>query len=100
MAVTSKITDHLLAAGSRGLHVNELSKLTNIIPNKLGRVLRLLAHKGCFKEGLLYPDRDCLIRVLTPSPPIRVVEPDVWANNRLSMELLSKQPTSALVGLL
>ncbi|KAK7685852.1 hypothetical protein QCA50_011199 [Cerrena zonata] len=77
VAVTSKLADHLLPAGPQGLQVNKLSKLTGIIPNKLSRVLRLLAHKGCFKE----------------------VEPDVWANNRLSMELLSQQPTSALVGL-
>ncbi|CAL1713898.1 unnamed protein product [Somion occarium] len=77
VAVTTKVADHLLPSGAQGLHVKDLSKLTGIVPNKLSRVLRLLATKGCFKE----------------------VEPDVWANNRLSVTLLKDEPTSALVGL-
>jgi len=34
-----------------GLHVNEIAKKTNIEQGKLGRMLRLLATRHCFREG-------------------------------------------------
>ncbi|KAJ7209445.1 S-adenosyl-L-methionine-dependent methyltransferase [Mycena haematopus] len=75
VATDSKIADHLLDKPD-GLHVDELSQATGIDPGKLGRVLRLLATKHCFTE----------------------VKPDVFANNRLSIKLLSTDPVSGLVG--
>jgi hypothetical protein len=51
VATDSKIADHLLDK-PEGLHVDELGRKTGIDPGKLGRVLRLLATKHCFTEGI------------------------------------------------
>ncbi|KAF8885244.1 hypothetical protein CPB84DRAFT_1816858 [Gymnopilus junonius] len=59
-----------------GMPLIELAKQTGIDSGKLGRILRMLAMKHCFKE----------------------VKPDVFANNRLSMQLVSTNPVSVLVG--
>ncbi|KAJ6628892.1 S-adenosyl-L-methionine-dependent methyltransferase [Mycena sp. CBHHK59/15] len=75
VATDAKIADHLLNK-PEGAHVDELSRKTGIDAGKLGRVLRLLATKHCFSE----------------------VAPNVFANNRLSMKLLSTDPVSSLVG--
>ncbi|TCD61790.1 hypothetical protein EIP91_007944 [Steccherinum ochraceum] len=58
--VTDALKDH-----PQGLHISELAKATGLNAGKLGRVLRLLGSKHCFKE----------------------VRRDVWANNRLSILL-------------
>ncbi|KAJ7284895.1 S-adenosyl-L-methionine-dependent methyltransferase [Mycena rebaudengoi] len=75
VATDAKIADHLLDK-PQGVHVDELSGKTGIDAGKLGRVLRLLATKHCFTE----------------------VKPNVFANNRLSMKLVSTDPVSSLVG--
>ncbi|KAJ6505928.1 S-adenosyl-L-methionine-dependent methyltransferase [Mycena vulgaris] len=75
VATDSRIADHLLDK-PEGLHVDELGLKTGIDPGKLGRVLRLLATGHCFTE----------------------VKPDVFANNRLSMKLISTDPVSGVVG--
>ncbi|KAK0184330.1 S-adenosyl-L-methionine-dependent methyltransferase [Armillaria mellea] len=66
VVIDFKIADYLLAK-PEGLHVSELGALSGAEPQKLGRVLRLLASKHCFRE----------------------VDRDVFTNNRLSMALVS-----------
>jgi hypothetical protein len=51
VATDAKIADHLLDK-PEGLHVEDLAHKTGIDAGKLGRVLRLLATKHCFTEGL------------------------------------------------
>ncbi|KAK0451894.1 S-adenosyl-L-methionine-dependent methyltransferase [Armillaria borealis] len=72
VVVSFKIADHLLDK-PEGLHISDLGALSGADPGKLGRILRLLASKHCFRE----------------------VDRDVFANNRLSMMLLSTNPLSA-----
>ncbi|KAF8058197.1 S-adenosyl-L-methionine-dependent methyltransferase [Lyophyllum atratum] len=57
-----------------GMHISEIGKISGANQRKLGRVLRLLASKHCFRE----------------------ISPDVFANNRLSLQLLSSNPFSSL----
>ncbi|KAF7430170.1 hypothetical protein PC9H_005870 [Pleurotus ostreatus] len=74
VALGAKVTEHLLDK-PKGLHVDELGRLTDQDPGKLGRVLRTLATNHVYTE----------------------VTPNVFANNRLSMKLLSTDPVSSLV---
>ncbi|KAJ7487263.1 S-adenosyl-L-methionine-dependent methyltransferase [Mycena galericulata] len=74
VAADAKIAD-LLLDKPEGLHVDQLAYKTGINRSKLARVLRFLATKHCFTE----------------------VKPDVFANNRLSMKLLSREPLSNFV---
>ncbi|KAJ7634565.1 S-adenosyl-L-methionine-dependent methyltransferase [Roridomyces roridus] len=73
VAVEAKIAD-LLLDKPEGLPVDQLSAKTGIDAKKLARVLRYLATKHVFTE----------------------VKPNVFANNRLSMRLLSTDPLSDL----
>ncbi|KAF5373523.1 hypothetical protein D9757_010489 [Collybiopsis confluens] len=73
----AKIADHLLDK-PEGIAATELATRSGLPAHKLTRILRLLATKHCFKE----------------------VKPGVFANNRLSMKLLSSDPVSSIVGLL
>ncbi|KXN81357.1 Multifunctional cyclase-dehydratase-3-O-methyl transferase TcmN [Leucoagaricus sp. SymC.cos] len=57
-----------------GAHVDDLAKDVNMDAGKLGRVLRLLATRNCFVE----------------------VDTNVFANNRLSLQLHSGNPVSDL----
>ncbi|RDB28143.1 3-O-methyltransferase 2 [Hypsizygus marmoreus] len=75
VVVNGKIAD-LLLDRPEGVHVDELAKQAKLDSGKLGRILRLLATKHCFTE----------------------VKPNVFANNRLSMKLVSTDPVSSLVG--
>ena len=54
VVVNAKVADHLVGKPD-GLHIDELGKLTQIDPKKLGRLLRMLATKHCFQEGELLP---------------------------------------------
>ncbi|KAF8992613.1 S-adenosyl-L-methionine-dependent methyltransferase [Cyathus striatus] len=71
----AKIAD-ILVDKPEGLHVNEIAKKTGLPAGKLGRIMRVLATKHCFNE----------------------VKPDNFANNRLSLQLISSNPVSGLVG--
>ncbi|KAH7874886.1 S-adenosyl-L-methionine-dependent methyltransferase [Lentinula edodes] len=73
--VTEARMADLLLDQPAGLPASKLADIAGIHAGKLTRILRLLATKHCFKE----------------------VQPGVFANNRLSMKLLSADPTSALV---
>ncbi|KAF9458941.1 S-adenosyl-L-methionine-dependent methyltransferase [Collybia nuda] len=73
VVLTSNIPD-ILQETPCGMSILDLGKKTGIDPAKLGRILRYLATKHIFRE----------------------VTPDVFANNRLSMELLSSNPLSSL----
>ncbi|KDR68931.1 hypothetical protein GALMADRAFT_77975 [Galerina marginata CBS 339.88] len=61
-----------------GLHVKALSEKVRVHPMKLASILRVLAAKHCFRE----------------------VSPDVFTNNRISLNLVSDRPMSALVELI
>ncbi|KAI0081920.1 S-adenosyl-L-methionine-dependent methyltransferase [Panus rudis PR-1116 ss-1] len=74
IAVEAKVADQLVGH-PEGLHVSKLAAATGLCPRKLCCVLRILATKHCFRE----------------------VSPDVFANNRLSMLLISSTPTAAHV---
>ncbi|KAG2074760.1 S-adenosyl-L-methionine-dependent methyltransferase [Suillus decipiens] len=73
VAMRENISDILLNY-PKGLHINELSKKISIEPKKLSRTMRLLATRGCYNE----------------------VDMDVFANNRLSLILLSRNPVRNL----
>ncbi|KAF9552959.1 S-adenosyl-L-methionine-dependent methyltransferase [Agrocybe pediades] len=77
VAVKQRFADELLGLPS-GLHINELSERVHVHPMKLGSVLRVLAARHCFRE----------------------VSPNVFANNRLSISLVSDKSLSAMVDLL
>ncbi|KAH9949707.1 S-adenosyl-L-methionine-dependent methyltransferase [Amylocystis lapponica] len=72
MRVADALLDH-----PKGLHVSELAKVVNVEQGKLAHILRLLGTKHCFRE----------------------VDTDVFANNRLSLVLLSSSSVSDLVSL-
>ncbi|KAK0214410.1 S-adenosyl-L-methionine-dependent methyltransferase [Armillaria fumosa] len=73
VVVNFNIADHLLDK-PEGLHISDLGALSGAEPRKLGRIMRLLASKHCFRE----------------------VDRDIFANNRLSMMLLSTNGLSSL----
>ncbi|KAJ6597724.1 O-methyltransferase-domain-containing protein [Mycena vulgaris] len=73
VVIQARIAD-ALGPYPQGVHVNKLSNAVNIEKGKLARILRLLATRNCFVE----------------------VERDVFANNRLSLILLSSNPVADL----
>ncbi|KAF5383328.1 hypothetical protein D9757_008383 [Collybiopsis confluens] len=75
VATEARIAD-LLLDKPEGLPSSELAGHTGLEETKLTRVLRLLATRHCFKE----------------------VKPNVFANNRLSIQLLSTGAMSSIVG--
>nr|P0CT90.1 RecName: Full=3-O-methyltransferase 2; Short=Mtrase 2 [Phanerochaete chrysosporium RP-78] len=75
VAANAKISD-FLADKPDGLHTEELAKLSGVDAGKLGQVLRFLATKHVYRE----------------------VRPNVYANNRLSVKLMSSDPVSCNVG--
>jgi len=92
LAVRENITD-VLSNYPKGLHVNELSKIINIEPKKLVRVMRLLATRGCYNEGQFH-------HLPSPIPSQNLpVDVDVFANNRLSMILHSENNVRHMVNL-
>ncbi|TCD65877.1 hypothetical protein EIP91_002036 [Steccherinum ochraceum] len=74
VALESNIAD-ILKDHPDGLHVSEVASRSGIEQGKIGRVLRLLATKHCFRE----------------------VKKDVWANNRLSVGLLQDNPLRYII---
>ncbi|KAF9479526.1 S-adenosyl-L-methionine-dependent methyltransferase [Pholiota conissans] len=75
VVTTANVADILLGKPD-GLSVDEIAKQSGLDPNRLGRILRMLATKHCFQE----------------------VKPNVFANNRISMQLASMNPVSGLIG--
>ncbi|KAG6868434.1 hypothetical protein C0993_002917 [Termitomyces sp. T159_Od127] len=73
VAIEAKVAD-ALSGHDEGVHVNDLSKSIGIESGKLARILRALATKHVFLE----------------------VKPDVFANNRLSLVLLSSSDVACL----
>ncbi|KAJ7151185.1 S-adenosyl-L-methionine-dependent methyltransferase [Mycena filopes] len=72
-ALMFKIPD-ILQERPCGMHITAISKRCGVEPLKLARVLRLLSTKHCFRE----------------------VARDVFANNRLSVQLLASNPLYSL----
>ncbi|KAK0476361.1 S-adenosyl-L-methionine-dependent methyltransferase [Armillaria novae-zelandiae] len=77
VVVNFNIADYLWDK-PEGLHICELGALSGAEPRKLGRIMRLLASRHCFRE----------------------VHNDVFANNRLSMMLLSTNGVSSFADLI
>lgn len=75
VAISLKVADELNNK-PEGIHIDELASTLNVNSNKLGRIMRLLVTKHIFRE----------------------VSHDVFANNRLSMKLLSDNPIWSLGG--
>ncbi|KAJ6548154.1 S-adenosyl-L-methionine-dependent methyltransferase [Mycena vulgaris] len=73
VALKFKIPD-ILQQKPSGMHVADIGRTCGVEPSKLARILRLLSAKHCFCE----------------------VERDVFANNRLSVQLLASNPLSSL----
>ncbi|THU85060.1 S-adenosyl-L-methionine-dependent methyltransferase [Dendrothele bispora CBS 962.96] len=65
VCLEANVTEILRDAGSEGMHVNNLATKCGIDASKLARILRYLATHHCYRE----------------------VEPDVFANNRVSSTL-------------
>ncbi|KAJ7927645.1 S-adenosyl-L-methionine-dependent methyltransferase [Mycena leptocephala] len=78
VAADAKIADHLLDQ-PEGVHVDELARKSGYDGDKLARVLRLLATRHCFTEGSMS-------------------KPNVFANNRLSLRLVSSDPIASFIG--
>ncbi|KAK7435762.1 hypothetical protein VKT23_019459 [Stygiomarasmius scandens] len=74
IAVDARIPD-LLLDQPNGVHVDQLAEKSNRDPGKLARVLRTLATNHIFIE----------------------VKPNVFANNQLSLKLVSSEPVRAIV---
>ena len=53
VAITARVAEQLRDAG-KPLPVSVLAKAANTNPDKLGRVLRNLATKHCFREGVCF----------------------------------------------
>jgi len=73
VAMTYKFSD-ILQENPAGMHISELGKKSGVEERKAGRILRFLASKHIFRE----------------------VSENVFANNRLSIQLLSSNPLSSL----
>lgn len=92
VVTTAKIAD-MLVGQPEGLPVEQLAKQSGLDPNKLGRILRMLATKHCFQEGerLKRQRQGQALMIL-------LVKPNVFANNRIGMQLVSTNPVSGLIG--
>lgn len=93
VVVEAKLAD-LLVNHPNGLHVSELSKKTGIEAGKLARIMRFLATRHVFREGALV---SCITKIYSKGS-LRAVNEDVFANNRLSMMLVSSHGLHDLMG--
>lgn len=57
VVLDAKITDHLHEK-PKGLHIDQLGRLTDQDPRKLGRILRTLATNHVYTEGQLFLQRN------------------------------------------
>jgi hypothetical protein len=59
-AVEAKVAD-ILVGNPEGLPVADIAKKTGINQGKLARILRYLATKNCFREGMYQRDTCCIL---------------------------------------
>ncbi len=85
----------MLVGKPEGIPVEQLGKQSGLDSNKLGRILRMLATKHCFQEGERLKTGGNRIGT---NVIIILVKPNVFANNRISMQLVSTNPVSGLIG--
>ncbi|CAK5272568.1 unnamed protein product [Mycena citricolor] len=95
VALVFKIPDILRDGGPRGMHVTQIGQRCGADPSKLGRALRLLAAKHCFREGRSVSSLSTSLPWLNEGG-YETVERDVFANNRLSVRLLESDPMHCL----
>lgn len=96
LVVTEARIADLLLGRPEGLPASELASRSGLDAKRLTRILRLLATKHCFKESKNFE----LLPVATLNHILLPVKPGVFANNRLSMKLLSSDTVSSIVCLL
>jgi len=89
VALTFKIPD-VLREKPTGMHISEIGQKTGLEERKAGRILRLLATRHVFREG------SSLYTLLHSHLMWIIVSENVFANNRLSTQLLSTNPLSSL----
>ncbi|KAK7047294.1 hypothetical protein VNI00_006525 [Paramarasmius palmivorus] len=95
VALNARIAD-LLVDKPEGASVIELAEASGFKDaDKLGRVMRLLATRHVFREGQL----QCVIYGHFEILARTTVKPNIYANNRLSVRLISTNSVSDLVGL-
>ena len=88
-----KIAD-ILKEHPDGMDIAGIGEKSGADPEKIGRILRLLATRHIFREGEEFPfTAQAHGNRRTPVP---LVSNDVFANNRLSIQLLSNNPISSL----
>jgi len=90
-ATKSRIVN-TLADHPKGLHVRDLAEMVGIGQDKLTTILRLLAAKHCFLEGMFS-------RFVVSCDTAVDTDHDVFANDRLSLMLPSSQSISGFVEL-
>ena len=73
------------------MHIVEIANRTGVDENKLGRILRLLASTHIFREGKFFMPSHCSPFDNHYTFPVKR---DVFANNRLSIQLISTNPLS------
>ena len=74
------------------MHISEVAKRTGVDEDKLARILRLLASTHIFREGEFSAPSQ---RSLFDDHYAFLVKKDVFANNRLSIQLLATNPLSS-----
>ena len=77
------------------MHISDIARKAGVDQDKLGRILRLLASTHIFREGNFF------VPLEIHCPPFDdnyafSVKRNVFANNRLSLQLLATSPLSSL----
>ena len=75
------------------MHISEISQKSGVEARKAGRILRILASKHIFREGEWTFEQTSS---KTDQMDWNTVSKDVFANNRLSIQLLSNNSLSSL----
>lgn len=88
-----KVADILLEKPA-GMSITEIADRCNVDASKMRRVLRNLASRHCFREGMGTLSGRFIMKLM------RLVAPNTFANNRLSMQLLSGTPMHSTVELM
>lgn len=77
------------------MHIEALGRKARVNPGKLGRVMRLLATRHIFKEGT--DSRHPFQSHINIKHLCIPVSTDCFANNRLSLQLLSSNPLTNII---
>jgi hypothetical protein len=95
--VVEKNVADILIDYPNGLHVEQLAEKTGLNKGKIARIMRLLATRHCFREG--EADFNYFV-VYMNSHSLLPVSPNIFTNNRLSLQILQSNDMSSLVSVL